>query len=135
MKSLFIFFILIISTNIYSFENKLIDENDLKYLFNNSSKKWNESVVFFDKKKSMSKINTQNNNYALKSFFDQGSVIINPIYENNNVIKINIIYELDNDQNNSFTNILDYYKNFSKIFCTNFSLKENIINIEIKICN
>ena len=135
MKSLFIFFILIISTNIYSFENKLIDENDLKFLFNNSSKKWNESVVFFDKKKSMSKINTQNNNYALKSFFDQGSVIINPIYENNNVVKINIIYELDNDQNNSFTNILDYYKNFSKIFCTNSSLKENIINIEIKICN
>ena len=135
MKSLFIFFILIISTNIYSFENKLIDEKDLKFLFNNSSKKWNESVVFFDKKKSMSKINTQNNNYALKSFFDQGSVIINPIYENNNVIKINIIYELDNDQNNSFTNILDYYKNFSKIFCTNSLLKENIINIEKKICN
>ena len=56
MKSLFIFFILIISTNIYSFENKLIDENDLKFLFNNSSKKWNESVVFFDKKNQCQKL-------------------------------------------------------------------------------
>ncbi len=56
MKSLFIFFILIISTNIYSFENKLIDENDLKFLFNNSSKKWNESVVFLIKKNQCQKL-------------------------------------------------------------------------------
>ena len=71
MKSFLFFLILIFSTNIYSFENKLIDENDLKYLFSNSVKKWNESVVFFDKKKSMSKINTYNNNYSLKSFFNE----------------------------------------------------------------
>lgn len=56
MKSLFIFFILIISTNIYSFENKLIDEKDLKFLFNNSSKKWNESVVFLIKKNQCQKL-------------------------------------------------------------------------------
>ena len=51
MRFLIIVLFLIFSTKIFSIENnKLISENDLNYLFDNSQKKWNETIVFLDKK-------------------------------------------------------------------------------------
>ena len=50
----FLTFILILFTtlNLHAIEqDQLISENDLNFLFKNNIKKWNESVVFFDKKK------------------------------------------------------------------------------------
>ena len=51
MRFLIILLFVIFSTKIFSIENnKLISENDLNYLFDNSQKKWNETIVFLDKK-------------------------------------------------------------------------------------
>ena len=68
MRILLILLILFFSSKIFSIENnKLITENDLVYLFENNQKKWNETVVFLDKKKSLSKYNGSFNIYYLKS--------------------------------------------------------------------
>ena len=135
MKSLFIFFILIISTNIYSFENKLIDEKDLKFLFNNSSKKWNESVVFFDKKKSMSKVNSDDEIYSLKSIFKNGSVTIKPYFNKNKVIKIDLKYEFENFDPDINNLIFKHYTKLDNNYCTNILNKMSIIIIEINKCD
>ena len=51
MRFLLILLIIFYSTKIFSIEKyKLISENDLNYLFDNSQKKWNETLVFLDKK-------------------------------------------------------------------------------------
>ena len=63
-------------------KDQLISVNDLDYLFKNNIKKWNQSVVFFDKKKSMVKMNTDDEIYFLKSLFKNGSVIIKPYFYN-----------------------------------------------------
>ena len=53
-------FILLISFKTIAInQDQLISENDLYYLFKNSLKKWNENVIFLDKKKSMAKITTE----------------------------------------------------------------------------
>ena len=57
MRILLILLILFFSSKIFSIENnKLITEIDLVYLFENNQKKWNETVVFLDKKKIFIKI-------------------------------------------------------------------------------
>mgnify|MGYP001214185564 CR=1 FL=1 len=76
-------------------QDQLISENDLDFLFKNNIKKWNESVVFFDKKNSMSKVNNNDEVYFLKSFFQNGSVIIKPYFNKNKVSKIYLEYELE----------------------------------------
>ena len=57
MRILLILLIISYSTKIFSIEiYKLISENDLVYLFENNKKKWNETIVFLDKKKIIIKI-------------------------------------------------------------------------------
>ena len=51
MRILLILLITFYSTKIFPIEiYKLISENDLLYLFENKKKKWNETIVFLDKK-------------------------------------------------------------------------------------
>ena len=51
MRILLILLIISYSTKIFPIEiYKLISENDLVYLFENNKKKWNETIVFLDKK-------------------------------------------------------------------------------------
>ena len=51
MRILLILLIIFYSTKIFPIEiYKLISENDLVYLFENNKKKWNETIVFLDKK-------------------------------------------------------------------------------------
>ena len=51
MRILLILLITFYSTKIFPIEiYKLISENDLLYLFENNKKKWNETIVFLDKK-------------------------------------------------------------------------------------
>jgi len=51
MRILLILLIISYSTKTFPIEiYKLISENDLVYLFENNKKKWNETIVFLDKK-------------------------------------------------------------------------------------
>ena len=112
-------------------QDQLISENDLDFLFKNNIKKWNESVVFFDKKKSMSKINNNDEIYFLKSFFQNGSVIIKPYFNKNKVSKIYLEYELEIIDQNLNNLILKHYNKLENNYCTN--LIDNISKITIQI--
>ena len=112
-------------------QDQLISENDLDFLFKNNIKKWNESVVFFDKKKSMSKVNNNDEVYFLKSFFQNGSVIIKPYFNKNKVSKIYLEYELEIIDQNLNNLILKHYNKLENNYCTN--LIDNISKITIQI--
>ena len=116
-------------------QDQLISENDLDFLFKNNVKKWNQSVVFLDKKNSMSKVNNNNEIYNLKSLFKNGSVIIKPYFNKNKVSKINLEYELEKFDQNLNNLILNYYTKLDNNFCTNIIDKKNIIIIEINKCD
>ena len=112
-------------------KDQLISENDLDFLFKNNIKKWNESVVFFDKKNSMSKVNNNDEIYFLKSFFQNGSVIIKPYFNKNKVSKIYLEYELEIIDQNLNNLILKHYNKLENNYCTN--LIDNISKITIQI--
>ena len=134
----FLTFILILFTtsNLLAIgKDQLISVNDLDYLFKNNIKKWNQNVVFFDKKKSMVKINTDDEIYFLKSLFKNGSVIIKPYFYNNKVSKIDLEYEFENFNPNINNLIFKYYTKLEKNYCTNILNKMSIIIIEINKCH
>ena len=97
-------------------QDQLISENELYYLFKNNLKKWNENVIFLDKKKSMTKITNNNDVYSLKSIFKEGSIIISPLYANNLVNKIIIEYNLIIDNDFLINLIVNHYKNLENKF-------------------
>ena len=136
MRILTLILIFFTTSNLFAIEqDQLISENDLDFLFENNIKKWNQSVVFLDKKNSMFKVNNNDEIYNLKSLFKNGSITIKPYFNNNKVSKINLEYELKNlDQN--FNNLI--FKHYTKLqnnYCTNIIDKKNIIIIEINKCD
>tara|TARA_B100002051_G_scaffold193238_1_gene183229 strand:+ start:213 stop:623 length:411 start_codon:yes stop_codon:yes gene_type:complete len=134
----FLTFILILFTtlNLHAIEqDQLISENDLNFLFKNNIKKWNESVVFFDKKKSMSKFNNNDEVYFLKSSFKNGSVIIKPYFNKNKVSKIYLEYELEIFDQNLNNLIFKHYSELENIYCTNVIDKISKIIIQINKCD
>ncbi len=134
----FLSFILMLFTtlNLFAIEqDQLISENDLESLFNNNVKKWNQSVVFLDKKNSMSKLINHDEIYSLKSFFRSGSVTIKPYFNKNKVIKVDLEYELKNIDHNINNLIFEYYTNLENNYCTNIINKNSIIIIGINKCN
>ena len=134
----FLTFILILSTtlNLFAIEqDQLISKIDLDFLFDNNVSKWNQSVVFFDKKQSMSKVNSDDEIYSLKSIFKNGSVTIKPYFNKNKVIKVDLEYELKNIDQNTNNLIFEYFTNLEKNYCTNILNKKSIIIIEINKCN
>ena len=116
-------------------QDQLISENDLYYLFKNSLKKWNENVIFLDKKKSMEKIINNNDVYSLKSTFKEGSILINPLYKNNLVNKINIQYDLKIYDDFSINLIVNYYKDLENKFLIIIHNNQQKINIIIEQYN
>ena len=134
----FLTFILLLSTSLNLFaieQDQLISKIDLDFLFDNNVSKWNQSVVFFDKKQSMSKVNTDDEIYSLKSFFKNGSVTIKPYFNKNKVIKIDLKYELENFDQNIKNIIFKHYTWLDNNYCTNILNKKNIIIIEINKCD
>ena len=135
MRFLLILLIIFYSTKIFSIEKyKLISENDLNYLFENSKKKWNETVVFLDKKKSLSKFNGSFDTYFLKSYFDNGSVLIIPYFENETVKKFIFTYEF-NIIDSELTNLFLKHYNSINSFCSTLIINGNYINVEMTKCN
>ena len=135
MRFLIILLFVIFSTKIFSIDNnKLISENDLNYLFDNSQKKWNETIVFLDKKKSLSKYAGTYDTYFLKSYFDNGSVLIMPYFKNNIVEKFVFTYEFDFNDDELINLFLDHYNSLN-FFCTKLTKNKSYLNIEIIKCN
>ena len=134
-------YIIILSILLTSFktiainQDQLISENDLNYLFKNSPKEWNENVIFLDKKKSMEKIINNNDVYSLKSTFKEGSILINPLYKNNLVNKINIQYDLKIYDDFSINLIVNYYKDLENKFLIIIDNNQQKINIIIEQYN
>ena len=134
----FLTFILISFTtlNLFAIEqDQLISKIDLDFLFDNNVSKWNQSVVFFDKKQSMSKVNSDDEIYSLKSLFKNGSVTIKPYFNNNKVFKIDLEYEFENFNPNINNLIFKYYTKLEKNYCTNILNKMSKIIIEINKCH
>ena len=136
MRFLTLILILFTTSNLFAIEqDQLISENDLDYLFENNIKKWNQNVVFLDKKNSMIKVNNNYEIYNLKSLFKNGSVTIKPYFNNNKVSKINLEYELKNLDQNLNNLIFKHYNSLENNYCTNIIDKKNIIIIEINKCD
>ena len=134
----FLTFILLLSTtlNLFAIEqDQLISKIDLDFLFDNDVNKWNQSVIFFDKKQSMSKVNNDDEIYSLKSLFKNGSVTIKPYFNNNKVFKIDLEYEFQNFDPNVNNLIFKYYTKLEKNYCTNILNKMSKIIIEINKCH
>ena len=136
MRILTLILIFFTTSNLFAIDqDQLISENDLDFLFENNIKKWNQSVVFLDKKNSMFKVNNNDEIYNLKSLFKNGSVTIKPYFNKNNVNKINLEYELKNFDQNLNNLIFQHYTKLENNYCTNIIDKKNIIIIEINKCD
>ena len=136
MRFLILLFILLTSYNLFAIgKDQLISVNDLDYLFKKNIKNWNQSVVFFDKKNSMIKINSNDNIYFLKSLFKNGSVTIKPYFYNNKVSKIDLEYELENFDQDLKNLIFKHYTKLENNYCTSVFDKKNKIIIEIYKCD
>ena len=136
MRFLTLILILFTTSNLLAIgKDQLISVNDLESLFKNNIKKWNQSVVFFNKKNSMSKVNNNDEIYNLKSSFKNGSVTIKPYFNKNNVNKINLEYELKNFDQNLNNLIFQHYTKLENNYCTNIIDKKKIIIIEINVCD
>ena len=135
MRILLILLITFYSTKIFPIEiYKLISENDLVYLFENNKKKWNETIVFLDKKKSLSKLNGSNDTYFLKSYFDNGSVLIMPYFNNDSVERFILTYEFDIVDDELIDIFIKHYNSYN-LFCSVLVKNKSYINIEIIKCN
>ncbi len=135
MRFLLILTILFFTSKTFSIQNNhLISENDLNYLFDNNQKKWNETIVFLDKKKSLSKLSGSHDTYFLKSFFDDGSVLIMPYFKNNSINKFIFTYEFDLIDDELINLFFIHYNSFN-LFCSTLFQNKSYLNIEIKKCN
>jgi len=135
MKKLIFLCFIFISTNVYSLdENQLISLEDLNILFDQNKNKWNENVLFLIKKKSFTKINNNSDIYFLKSIYEDGEIITMPIFSNNFVKKIEFEYNFLN-YNDEYFDILKKHFNSILEFCTDLSIKNDSIFIEVSKCN
>ena len=135
MKKLIFLCFIFISTNVHSLdENQLISLEDLNILFDQNKNKWNENVLFLIKKKSFTKINNNSDVYFLKSIYEHGEVITMPIFSNNLVKTIEFEYNFLN-YNDEYFNILKKHFNSILEFCTDLSIKNESIFIEVSKCN
>ena len=135
MKKLIFLCFIFISTNVYSLdENQLVSLEDLNILFDQNKNKWNENVLFLIKKKSFTKINNNSDIYFLKSIYEDGEIITMPIFSNNFVKKIEFEYKFLN-YNDEYFDILKKHFNSILEFCTDLSIKNESIFIEVSKCN
>ena len=135
MKKLIFLCFIFISTNVHSLdENQLISLEDLNILFDQNKNKWNENVLFLIKKKSFTKINNNSDIYFLKSIYEDGEIITMPIFSNNFVKKIEFEYNFLN-YNDKYFNILKKHFNSLLEFCSDLSIKNDSIFIEVTKCN
>ena len=137
-KIVFLLFLLILLN--YSLVNasekiSLISLNDIKIIFSTNSKTWNENIVFLDKKLSMEKMQLENNNnYTLKSTFNNGYVLITPYFKKDLVENINLNYNFNYIDQNTIDLIFNHFQSLDEYFCNSLKTYKNDIIIDIKYC-
>ena len=140
MTKLIKFTILIInfySLSVLAIENqKLIKLEDIQYIFDSNIIKWNQNVIFFEKKKSMEKIIINDSNtYSLKSNFKKGYVILTPKFNSSQVDKLFLIYNIPNLDAHSLKKIKIHFDEMRPNFCNSITVNnEFFVNIELSKC-
>ena len=107
------------SFNVLAIESsKLIKLEDIEYIFDTNIQKWNQNVVFFEKKKTMKKITHKDTNvYSLKSSFNNGYIILTPMFKSSEVYMLNLEY------------------NFSELHLNKINIQKHFDQMKPTICN
>ena len=113
--------------------NKLINFNDLNILFDFKKKDWNENVLFLIKKNSFSTVENDSDTFHLKSIFNDGQIIIMPIFSNNIVEKIKFEYIFDYKKEN--LKIINHHFNSFNNFCFEYFQNDKSIQVDVSKCN
>jgi len=124
------------SFNLLAIESsKLIKLEDIEYIFDTNIQKWNQNVVFFDKKKTMEKITHKDSNvYSLKSSFNNGHVILTPTFMSSKVYMLNLHYNLPELDLNKI-NIQKHFDQMKPKICNIIELEgKNSVTIQITKC-
>ena len=74
-----------------------------------------------------------NSAYLLKTYFNDGYVIISPLFKEYNVESLEINYNfLNSDKDLKI--ITSHFNNFTSIYCNSIKVKKNDIIINLKKC-
>jgi len=133
----FLFFIILCNYNFVNAADKinLISLNDIKIIFSTDSKTWNQNLVFLDKKLSMKKLQLENNNnYSLKTTFNNGYVVITPYFKLDSVESLNINYYFNSFNKKNTDSVLNHFQSLDKDLCNYIKVDKNDIFIDIKNC-
>ena len=139
MRTSIIYYFIILfswSLNALSIESsKLIKLEDIEYIFETNIQKWNQNVVFFEKKKTMEKITRKDSNvYSLKSSFNNGYIILTPIFKSSEVYMLNLDYNLPALHLNKI-NIQKHFDQMKPKICNIIELEDqNSVNIQLTKC-
>ena len=124
------------SSNVLAIESsKLIKLEDIEYIFDTNIQKWNQNVVFFEKKKTMEKITHKDTNvYSLKSSFNNGYIILTPIFKSSEVYMLNLDYNLQELHLNKI-NIQKHFDQMKPKICNIIELEgKNSVTIQLTKC-
>ena len=133
----FLFFIILCNYNFVNAADKinLISLNDIKIIFSTDSKTWNQNLVFLDKKLSMKKLQLENNNnYSLKTTFNNGYVVITPYFKLDSVESLNINYYFNSFNKKNTDSVLNHFQSLDKDLCNYIKVDKNDIFIDMKNC-
>ena len=133
----FLFFIILCNYNFVNAADKinLISLNDIKIIFSTDTKTWNQNLVFLDKKLSMKKLQLENNNnYSLKTTFNNGYVVITPYFKLDLVESLNINYYFNSINKKNTDSVLNHFQSLDKYLCNYIKVDKNDIFIDMKNC-
>tara|TARA_B000000475_G_scaffold263498_1_gene250062 strand:- start:768 stop:1187 length:420 start_codon:yes stop_codon:yes gene_type:complete len=139
MRTSIIYYFIILfswSLNALAIESsKLIKLEDIEYIFETNIQKWNQNVVFFEKKKTMEKITRKDSNvYSLKSSFNNGYIILTPIFKSSEVYMLNLDYNLPELHLNKI-NIQKHFDQMKPKICNIIELEgKNSVTIQLTKC-
>ena len=139
MRTSIIYYLILFfcSFNVLAIESsKLIKLEDIEYIFDTNIQKWNQNVVFFEKKKTMEKIIQKNSNvYSLKSSFNNGYVILTPTFKSSEVYMLNLDYNLQELHLNKI-NIKKHFDQMKPKICNIIKLEgKNSVAIQLTKCH
>ena len=135
MKKLLFLCFIFLSLNTHALDsNKLINQDDLKILFDLQKNDWNENVLFLIKKNSFSKVDNDSDVFYLKSIFNNSEIITMPIFSKDIVEKIIFEY-IFLDHNKKNLKIINNHFNSFKNFCFEYLYNDKSIRVVITKCN
>ncbi len=134
MKKLLFICLIFVSLNSNAIDsNKLINLKDLNILFDFKKNDWNENVLFLIKKNSFSTVDNDSDTLYLKIIFNDGQIIIMPMFSNNIVEKIKFEYFFFDYNNENLKIINDHFSLF-KNFCFEYFQNDKSIQVDISKC-